>query len=86
MKFTQNYKVKFHDTNSNEILGASGVLKLMQETGFNTVRLIIEYVVWKEEHDGFMERFDRYLSLCAKYGISCMIVLANDCMPPKTEL
>ena len=60
-------------------------LKLMQETGFNTVRLILEYVVWKEEHDGFMERFDRYLSLCAKYGMSCMIVLANDCMPPKTE-
>jgi hypothetical protein len=61
-------------------------LRLMQKTGFNTVRLILEYVVWKEEHDGFMARFDRYLSLCAKYGISCMIVLANDCMPPKTEL
>lgn len=60
-------------------------LALMQKTGFNTVRLILEYVVWKEEHDGFMERFDRYLSLCAKYGISCMIVLANDCMPPKNE-
>jgi len=61
-------------------------LALMQETGFNTVRLIVEYVVWKEEHDGFMKRFDRYLDLCAKYGISAIIVLANDCMPPKTEL
>jgi len=60
-------------------------LALMQKTGFNTVRLIIEYVVWKEEHDGFLERFDRYLDLCAKYGISCMITLANDCMPPKNE-
>ena len=60
-------------------------LCLMRETGFNTIRLILEYAVWREEHDGFMERFDRYLSLCAKYGISCMIVLANDCMPPKTE-
>lgn len=60
-------------------------LALMQETGFNTVRLIPEYVVWKEEHDGFMERFERYLSLLAKYGISAMIVLANDCMPPKNE-
>lgn len=61
-------------------------LALMRQLGFNTVRLILEYVVWKEEHDGFLARFDRYLSLCAKYGISCMIVLANDCMPPKTEL
>ncbi|MBR2461430.1 MAG: hypothetical protein IKB34_09405 [Clostridia bacterium] len=32
-----------------------------------------------------MERFERYFSLCDKYGMSCMIVLANDCMPPKTE-
>ena len=60
-------------------------LALMQKTGFNTVRLILEYVVWKEEHDGFLERFDRYLSLCAKYGVSCMVVLANDCMPPKND-
>lgn len=60
-------------------------LALMQKTGYNTVRLIIEYVVWKEEHDGFMERFERYISLCYKYGMTCMIVLANDCMPPKTE-
>ena len=58
-------------------------LALMRETGYNTVRLILEYVVWKEEHDGFMERFERYIALCHEYGISCMIVLANDCMPPK---
>lgn len=61
-------------------------LKVMKELGFNSVRLILEYVVWKEEHDSFLERFDRYIELCHKYGISCMIVLANDCMPPKTEL
>ncbi len=61
-------------------------LELMRDTGFNTVRLIVEYVVWKEEHDGFLERFERYISLCDEYGMSCMIVLANDCMPPKTEL
>ena len=60
-------------------------LALMQKTGLNTIRIILEYVVWKEEHDGFLERFDRYLSLCAKYGMSCMIVLANDCMPPMSD-
>jgi len=59
-------------------------LKLMQSMGYNSIRVIIEYVVWDEEHDSFLERFDRYLDLCAKYGISVMVVLANDCMRPKS--
>jgi beta-galactosidase/beta-glucuronidase len=58
-------------------------LQLMQKLGFNSVRLIIEFIVWNEEHNSFMERFERYISLCSKYGISCMIVLANDCVRPK---
>ena len=58
-------------------------LALMQKLGFNSVRLILEFLVWDKEHDSFMERFERYVSLCAKYGISCMIVLANDCVRPK---
>lgn len=33
MKWIEAYKVKFHDTNSNEILNPSNVLKFMQETG-----------------------------------------------------
>ena len=61
-------------------------LKVMRELGFNSVRLILEYVVWEKEHDSFLERFERYISLLDEYGISAMIVLANDCMPPKTEL
>lgn len=59
-------------------------LKLMQDTGFNTIRVILEYVVWRDEHDGFMERFERYLSACAEHGVYCMVVLANDCMAPKS--
>lgn len=61
-------------------------LALAAKTGFNTLRLILEFVVWQEEHDQFYQNFDRYLDVCAKHGLSCMIVLANDCMPPKTEL
>lgn len=59
-------------------------LKLMQDTGFNTIRVILEYVVWRDEHDSFMERFERYLSACAEHGVYCMVVLANDCMAPKS--
>ncbi len=60
-------------------------LALAAETGFNTIRIIPEFIVWKEEHDGFMDRFERYLQVCAKHGISCMVVFGNDCMPPKNE-
>ena len=58
--------------------------QLMQQTGFNTIRIIPEFLVWDQQHDGFMARFDRYLSLAAKYGLSCMVVLCNDCMRPKS--
>ena len=61
-------------------------LALAASIGFNTIRIIPEFYVWYKQHDGFMERFERYLALLDKYGISAMIVLANDCMPPKTEL
>ncbi len=60
-------------------------LKLAAETGFNTIRIIPEFIVWDQDHDGFMERFDRYLSTAWKYGISSMVVFGNDCMPPKNE-
>ena len=59
-------------------------LELMAETGFNSIRVILEFLVWDKEHYGFTERFERYLSLCAKYGISCMVTLANDCLRPKS--
>ena len=58
-------------------------LALMAELGYNSIRIVLEFIVWDEEHDSFLERFDRYLGLCAKHGISCMVVLANDCMRPK---
>lgn len=54
-------------------------LQLVKETGFNTIRIIVEYDVWREEHDSFMQNLERYISTAAKQGISCAIVLANDC-------
>lgn len=58
---------------------------LMAQTGYNTIRIILEFIVWDQEHDGFMERFDRYLQTAWKHGISSMVVFGNDCMPPKNE-
>ena len=58
-------------------------LALAASIGFNTIRIIPEYFVWEQDHDGFMQRFDRYLEIAWKHGISCMVVLGNDCMQPK---
>ena len=60
-------------------------LKLVADTGFNTIRIIPEFIVWDQDHDGFMARFERYIATAWKYGISCMITFGNDCMPPKDE-
>ena len=60
-------------------------LALVAETGFNTIRIIPEYIVWRDEHDACMENFEKFLTVAAKHGISCMVVFGNDCMPPKGE-
>lgn len=58
-------------------------LALAAETGMNTIRIIPEFFVWDQQHDGFMKRFDRYLEVAWKHGISAMVVFGNDCMQPK---
>lgn len=65
-------------TTENEFL-------LMSKLGYNSIRIIPEFFVWLKEHDGFMERFERYIALANQNGISCMVVLGNDCCPPKEE-
>lgn len=65
------------------LASADRELALAESIGFNSVRLIIQFEVWLYDHDGFMERFNRYIATCAKHKISAMIVFANDCSVPK---
>ncbi len=60
-------------------------LALMAGIGYNSVRLILEFICWDQEHDAFMSNLERYLETCWKHDISAMIVFGNDCMPPKNE-
>lgn len=56
---------------------------LARETKLNAVRAIVQFEVWYYEHDSFMEHLEEYLTLADKYGIGVMLVLGNDCCPPK---
>ena len=61
-------------------------LALAESIGFNTLRLCVEleaFGVWLEEHDGFMARFERYLTVMKKHGLRAIVMLGNDCMRPK---
>ena len=60
-------------------------LELAAATGFNSVRMLLEFIVWDEQHDGFLLRFEQFLAVAAKHGISVMVCFANDCTVPKDE-
>lgn len=53
--------------------------------GFNTVRVYLHDLVWKDDADGFHERIDRFLDMAAGRDIQPMLVLFDDCWhnPPR---
>ncbi len=62
---------------------AKAELRLAADTGFNAIRIFLSYIVWKEEHDSFMERFERFLTLMDSFGIQAVVCLGDDCQVPR---
>ncbi len=60
-------------------------LELAASIGFNSIRIIMEFFVWQDEHDSYMSNLERYIQTAAKHGISVMITFGNDCLLPKHE-
>ena len=58
-------------------------LALVHAIGYNTIRVILEHIVFAEEHDSFMERFERFLEVADQNQISVMVCFGNDCTVPK---
>ncbi|GHT50714.1 hypothetical protein AGMMS49982_06580 [Bacteroidia bacterium] len=47
--------------------------------GINSVRVFLNYVVWEADAKGYIKRFEQFLGIAAKHGISVMPVLFDDC-------
>ena len=47
--------------------------------GFNTVRVFLNFVVWREDPAGLKQRFDQFLKLAKRHRISVMPILFDDC-------
>lgn len=54
-------------------------LKIAADTGFNSVRVFVQYEVWANEVEGLISRLERFLSMAAGNGLSVMPVLFDDC-------
>ncbi|HTE00274.1 MAG TPA: cellulase family glycosylhydrolase [Mucilaginibacter sp.] len=50
--------------------------------GFNTMRVFLHSLAWKENPKGFKERIDKYLAIADKHHIQTMFVFLDDCWNP----
>jgi hypothetical protein len=50
-----------------------------QGLGYNSCRVFLQYIVWKQDPAGFKKRFEQFLALAAKHGLDVMPVLFDDC-------
>ncbi len=50
-----------------------------ESIGFNTLRVFLHSVAWKQDPEGFKKRVDQFLSIAAKHHIEPMFVFFDDC-------
>lgn len=47
--------------------------------GFNTLRVYLHSLAWKQDPEGFKKRMDRFLGICTKHKITPIFVFFDDC-------
>jgi hypothetical protein len=57
-----------------------------QKLGFNTVRVFLHDLLWKQDPDGFLKRTDAFLASADKHGIKTLFVLFDSCWHPLPKL
>lgn len=50
--------------------------------GFNSIRVYLHDLVWKQDSKGFVKRIDAFLSIADRHGIGVMFVLLDGCWDP----
>lgn len=55
-------------------------LDLAESTGFNTLRVVLQFMVWENDPKYFRETFAKFLSICTKHKIKVMPAFFDDCV------
>lgn len=50
-----------------------------EKAGYNSARVFLQYIVWKNDPQGFKERMNEFLRLADRHSISVMFILFDDC-------
>ena len=53
-----------------------------EDIGFNSMRVYLHHVAWKQDAEGFKNRMREYLNIADKHGISTLFVFFDDCWNP----
>jgi hypothetical protein len=61
-------------------------LGFAEDLGLNSLRVFIQYVVYEHATSELLDRFDAFLELAARHGLSVMPVLFDDCWLPEPSL
>ena len=54
--------------------------------GFNSLRIYLHDLLWKEDSRGFCNRLNDLLTICSKHSIRPILVLFDDCHRPYPKL
>ncbi len=55
-------------------------LALASTTGFNAVRVVLQFIVWEDDPKYFKDTFTRFLSICTRYRIKVIPAFFDDCV------
>ncbi len=53
-----------------------------ESLGMNTMRVYLHDLAWKQDPEGFKQRINQFLDICAKHNIKPMFVLFDSCWDP----
>ena len=54
--------------------------------GMNTIRVFLHDLLWQQDADGFKQRLDQFLAICARHHIRPIFVLFDSCWDPNPKL
>jgi hypothetical protein len=55
-------------------------LALAEETGFNAVRVVLQFIVWEDDPQYFRDVFATFLSICARHKMKVIPAFFDDCV------